>query len=150
MNSTSITTMLPPGLPVPVTEPDNLSAPYWKGLEAGRLLVQKCKSCDTWQWGPEWICHSCLSFEIEWEQIEPAGRIYVAQRVWHPVHPVLKGATPYVIVLVELPHAGGIRMIGNLLGNPMDEVVVGDQVRGEFEHHTDGSPAYTLLNWRRN
>jgi len=33
------------------------------------------------------------------------------------VHPALKEAGPYVVVLVELPHAGGIRMRGNLVGD---------------------------------
>ena len=30
---------LPAGLPVPVAEPDGLSAPYWGGLQQGRLLA---------------------------------------------------------------------------------------------------------------
>ncbi len=31
-------TYLPPGLPIPVPEPDGLSAPYWEGLRQNRLL----------------------------------------------------------------------------------------------------------------
>jgi uncharacterized OB-fold protein len=64
------------------------------------------------------------------------------------VHPALKDAGPYVVVLVELPHAGGVRMIGNLLGDPRQPVRIGAPVTAVFEHHEDGVSPYTLVNWR--
>jgi hypothetical protein len=51
-------------------------------------------------------------------------------------------------VLVELPHAGGTRMVGNLLGDPMQEVLIGSEVIGVFEHHTSTEIKYSLLQWR--
>jgi uncharacterized protein len=39
-------------------------------------------------------------------------------------------------------------MVGNLLGDPMQEVRIGAEVNGEFEHHPDASPAFSLLQWR--
>ncbi len=77
---------LPEGLPIPVPESDNLSRPYWEGLEREELWIQRCKACATWQWGPEWICHQCLSFDLDWVQVEGKGRIYSWERAWHPVH----------------------------------------------------------------
>ncbi|MEL0080141.1 MAG: zinc ribbon domain-containing protein, partial [Rhodospirillales bacterium] len=113
---------LPEGLPIPIPENDNLSKPYWDGLMQERLMVQRCKGCNTWIWGPEWICHACHSFELDWQEIDGKGQIYSWERPWHPVHSALKGFGPYLIVLVELPHVGNIRMIGNLLGSPEQEV----------------------------
>ena len=55
---------------------------------------------------------------------------------------------PYLAVLVELPHAGGVRMVGNLLGDPMQMVTIGAEVEGVFEHHPDSDPAYSLLQWQ--
>jgi uncharacterized OB-fold protein len=106
---------LKPGLPIPVPEGDGLSAPYWEGLRQNKLRVQKCRGCGAHQWGPEWICHACHSFDLDWVEVEGKGRVYSWQRPWHPVHPALKDQGPYLVVLVELPHAGGIRMLGNLL-----------------------------------
>src|SRR5439155_1147112 len=54
---------LPEGLPIPVAEPDGLSAPYWAGLRQNRLMVQRCNRCQTWQFGPEWLCHRCHAFD---------------------------------------------------------------------------------------
>jgi uncharacterized OB-fold protein len=64
------------------------------------------------------------------------------------VHPALKEAGPYVVVLVELPHAGGIRMLGNLLGDPQQPVRIGAPVVAVFEPHDDAQAPYTLVHWR--
>lgn len=141
-------TYLPPGLPIPVPEADGLSKPYWTALRESRLMVQRCGGCGTWQFGPEWICHHCHRFDPEWVQVAPRGRIYSWERVWHPVHPCLKERGPYLVVLVRLPHAGNVRMLGNLLGDPMQEVVIGTEVEGAFEHHAQADPPFTLMQWR--
>ena len=83
-------TYLPEGLPAPLPLPDGLDAPYWEGLAKGDLRVQRCRACRAWQWGPEWICHACLSFDLEFGPTAPQGRIYSWERVWHPVHPALR------------------------------------------------------------
>jgi uncharacterized OB-fold protein len=138
---------LPGGLPIPVAEPDGLSAPYWQGLRQNRLLVQRCSHCNTWQFGPEWICHRCHAFDLQWTAVEPRGQIFSWERVWHPSHAALRQHGPYLAVLIEIPHAGGIRMVGNLLGDPMQTVMIGADVDGVFEHHTGSDPAYSLLQW---
>ena len=139
---------LPPGLPAPVPEPDGLDAPYWQGTRQNELRIQRCRACHTWLWGPEWICHQCLSFDIEWQRVEGRGLIYSWERAWHPVHPALKGHPPYIVALVELPEAGHIRMLGNLLGDPHQEVRIGAGVEAVFEPHDDAKSPYTLVHWR--
>lgn len=139
---------LPADLPAPVPEADGLSAPYWQGLREQQLRVQSCNDCGTWQFGPEWLCHRCHSFKVSWKAVEPRGTIYSWERVWHPAHPSLKGHTPYLVVLVELPHAGKVRMLGNLLGDPLHDVRIGDEVVGVFESHDEAVVPYTLLQWQ--
>ncbi|MFS2098880.1 Zn-ribbon domain-containing OB-fold protein [Variovorax sp. Varisp85] len=118
-------------------------------MSKGRLLVQRCTHCGTWQFGPEWLCHRCHAFDPAWETVAPRGRIYSWERVWHPAHTALKNHGPYLVVLVELPEAGHVRMVGNLLGDPMQAVEIGDTVEGVFEHHPYGQPPFSLLQWRR-
>lgn len=139
---------LPEGLAIPVAETDGLSAPYRAGLRDNRLLIQRCVACRNWQFGPEWICHKCHSFDVGWEEVPAEGVIYSWERAWHPVHPALKEAGPYLVVVVEVPQAGGVRLLGNLLGDPLVDVPIGAQVEGVFEHHRDSDPPYTLLQWR--
>ena len=140
-------TYLPKGLPLPAVS-DLLSAPYWEGARQGKLRIQKCLGCGTFQWGPEWICHRCHSFDLAWEDVAGHGRIYSYQRPHHPVHAALNGHGPYIVVLVELPHAGYVRMVGNLLGDPRQEVQLGSAVHAVFEPHDGADPPFTLVQWR--
>jgi uncharacterized OB-fold protein len=85
---------------------------------------------------------------MRWVQVEGKGRIWTWTRCWHAVHPALRDHGPYIAVLVELPHADNIRMLGNLVGDPHQEVTIGTLVEAVFEPH-DGAPApYTLVQWR--
>jgi len=139
-----VTPVLPEGLPAPAPSPDGLDRPYWDAARRHQLVAQRCNACGAWQWSPEWICHACHSFEVGWGDVPGRGRIFSWQRVWHPVHPALVGAVPYVVLLVELAGAGGIRMIGNLAGDPRAPVRIGAEVEPVFEDHGD----YTLVQWR--
>lgn len=136
---------LNPGLAQPAATP--LDEPYWSGLRENILRAQRCTACGKWQWGPEWICHRCLSDAVEFEELPALGNIYSYERVWHPVHPALAEQGPYIVVLVELPRADNIRMIGNLVGDPHRQVTIGAQVTGVFEHHEDVDQPFTLLQW---
>lgn len=140
-------TYLPPGLPAPAASTDGLDTEYWAAAARHELVVQRCRACDRHQWGPEWICHRCRSFDLGWAAVEPRGVVYSWERIWHPVHPALAEACPYVVVLVELPHADGVRMVGNLLGEPTEPVVIGAEVEAVFEDHPDADAPYTLVQW---
>jgi uncharacterized OB-fold protein len=51
-------------------------------------------------------------------------------------------------VLVELPDAGNVRMLGNLLGDPGQDVPIGAEVEAVFEPHDDAKSPFTLVQWR--
>jgi len=147
VSSSTTTPYLKPGLAKPVAAGDGLDAAYWDGLKEGKLILQRCNGCGKFQWGPEWVCHRCHSFDLGWEETAAEGILYSHQRIWHPVHPALAEQGPYVVALVELPAADNVRIIGNLVGDPMQPLVIGSAVRGVFEHHPDDDPPNTLLQW---
>jgi uncharacterized protein len=136
------------GLPAPVPAPDGLDAPYWEGTRQHELRVQRCDDCGQHQWGPEWMCHGCHSFDLSWVAIEGTGRIYSWERPYHPVHPALTDQGPYLVVLVEFPQADNLRMLGNMIGDPLQDVIIGSEVEAVFEDHDDAEVPYTLVQWR--
>lgn len=136
-----------PGLPAPAPSPDGLDRPFWDGLKSEELHLQRCNACRKFQWGAEWCCHRCYSFDLGYDPVLAEGVLFSHQRIWHPVHPALANQGPYVVALVELPHADNVRIVGNLLGDPMQPLVIGAPVRAVFEHHSDAEPNYTLLQW---
>jgi uncharacterized OB-fold protein len=95
---------------------------------------------------PEWLCYKCHSFELGWKHVAGRGRIYSWERVWYPIISALKDACPYLVVVVELTGANGLRLLGNLLGDPRQEVEIGTEVEAVFEDHQQ--KGFTLLQWR--
>jgi uncharacterized OB-fold protein len=136
-----------PGLPIPVPDRQGPASPFWQGLVDNRLRIQKCRHCQSWQWGPEYICARCHAFDLDWVDIEPKGRIYSWTRIWQAAQPALAQAAPYLVVLVELDAAPGVRLIGNLIGSGTQGAPIGASVHGVFEHHAT-EPLYALLQWR--
>ena len=139
---------LPAGLPEPAPYPDGLAREYWDATRRHELVVQRCNACRNWQWGPEFICHNCHSDELSYEQVSGRGRIFSWERSWYPVHPALQSGVPYIVVLVELEDAGRVRMVGNLLGDPRQDVVMDAEVEAVFEDHEEADPPFTLVQWR--
>jgi uncharacterized OB-fold protein len=89
------------------------------------------------------ICHRCHSYDLTFSAVEPRGSIYSWERIWHPVRPELAGSVPYLAAVVELSGCPNVKMVGNLIGDPRQDVVIGTPVRAVFEHHE----TYTLVQW---
>ncbi len=143
---TTESSYLPSGMPLPAASADGLDTEFWEAARRHELVVQRCNGCQAFQFGPEWLCNQCRSFDLGWYRVSGRGRIYSWERVWYPVHPALNSKLPYMVVLVELPDAGNVRMVGNLLGDPNQEVTIGAEVEVEFEDHP--VEAVTLVQWR--
>jgi uncharacterized OB-fold protein len=81
---------------------------------------------------------------VTWVPAAPRGTVFAWERVWHPVMPALADRGPYIVVVVELADAAGLRLLGNLLGDPLQEVTIGTPVEAVFEDHDE----YTLVQWK--
>src|SRR5260370_19952141 len=137
---------LPAGMPMPdPARSGSFHHGFWEAARTHELVVQRCRSCSNFQFGPEEICYQCHGFDLQWERVEPSGRIFSWERIWHSSNPALKDALPYVVVLVELPQAGNVRMLGNLLGDPKREPPISGKVEAGFRDHHQG---FTLVQWR--
>ena len=139
---------LPEVLGRPVAVASGIDGPYFDALVEHRLLLPRCASCSSWQWPAEVLCHECRSFDIAWEEVVATGTVFSWTRVWHPAREGLEPAVPYVVVVVEVDGAPGVRLVGNLLGERTQPVVIGEPVTGVFEDH-DGPLRYTLLQWQK-
>lgn len=126
---------------------DGHDQPYWDGLCRQELRLQRCADCQWWIWGPQQICPNCYGFNLDWQQVEPVGRVYSWSRSWYPYIDELADRLPYVTVLVELDQAQGRRVLGMFSAGATDTPSIGDRVRGFFERE-DGA-TWPLLRWQR-
>lgn len=112
--------------------------PYWEALSAGRLELPRCADCGRWQWPAPFRCAGCGSQVLEWLIREPAGQIFSWTRTWHRFDGVERFPIPFVSVLVELPDAGGIRLLGRFdeaagapkIGRPVHGTLIASEVFG--------------------
>ena len=118
---------LPDNLPLPSTEEIDTKE-WWAACQRQELTVQQCAACNTFRHPPMPICHQCHSLDFLWTPVSGRGVVFSYILPHHPVHSALREHPPYNVVLVELPDAGGVRMIGNLIDTPIDQVRIGQEV----------------------
>jgi len=137
----------PPVMPSAGPRDDGLDTPHWKGLREGEVRVQRCARCGHWIWAPQPACPRCHGFEFSWPVVEPAGTVYSWTRTWQPFVPELSGHVPFVVVLAELPSAGGRRLVGVLHDGDGADVRIGQALRGEIDPAPDPA-GWPVLRWR--
>lgn len=127
----------------PIPYPDKDSAPYWDGLAAGELRVQRCSGCATLRWPARAICNRCRSFDAEWIALSGRGTIKSWIRTHQRFHPAFADDLPYVTLLVAVEEQDDIQIIG-ALADPAVEPATGTPVRAVFRDPQDSPP---ILFW---
>ena len=99
--------------PKPVADGDTKA--FWDGVAGRKLVVQRCASCEAWVWQPRPMCPRCHSVELVWTELNGSARVVSWTALHPPVLTVWADKLPFVILLVELDDAPGVRMIGQLV-----------------------------------
>ena len=102
----------------------------------GRLLLQRCRCCERFQFYPRTICAHCHSAAPEWVEAAGLGSIASFTVVRRAISPAC--VAPYVIALVDL--AEGPRMMTRIVACPPEELRIGRAVRLRFEPCADDTP----------
>jgi uncharacterized OB-fold protein len=101
---------------------------FYRGLEAGQLLVQKCSRCGLLRNPPSPACPQCHS--LEWQGTEVSGRGHIHSYTVH-YHPPLPGFTvPHPVALVVMEE--GVRFVGAMDGTSADRLAIDSPVAVEF------------------
>jgi len=139
-------------------ELDEESAPFFEYAAAGELRVQRCAACGTRRVPPRPMCHTCGSFEVEWERLSGRGSIWSFAVPHPPLLPAYAAVAPYNVVVVESEEDPAIRFVGNLVGSadgPLDEIDpstirIGEPVEVVFSSPVDdGGGPVVLPRWVR-
>jgi uncharacterized OB-fold protein/acyl dehydratase len=127
--------------PMPV--PTEISAPFWDGLRAGRLSLQRCNGCGHWIFFPRRHCDKCWSHDVEWREVAGTGTLYTYTLTRIPTLPDFADEMPQKMAVVELDE--GVRINTTLVGLAEDEIAVGMRVKPVFAQvKADGT---TLLRF---
>ena len=130
----------PPLPPKPVADRD--TQPFWDAVAEHRLIVPRCRACSAWIWQPRPLCPRCHAPDPEWVEVGGSAKVVSWTALHPPVLAVWAEQLPFVILLVELDAAPGVRMIGQLVGD--DGILL--KTNGEPEGLAVGLPV--SLRWR--
>ncbi len=123
-------------MPAPTPE----SQPYWDGLKAGHLLLQKCGQCGKVRHYPRPLCDVCFSFDVEWIEASRGGSVHTWTITHHAFNAAFKPDLPLVLVTVDLDE--GVRIQAPLRRVSHADISVGLRVQVVFE---DGAPPFATL-----
>ena len=117
---------------------------------SGALTVQQCATCGALQHPPEEICHQCGGMTFAERVLAPAGTVHSYTIAHHSANPRLDGVVPYAVVLVALDEAPQVRVVGNLVDVPVEEVAIGMPVTATWEElGSDDGETVLLPLWQR-
>ena len=119
----------------PLPRLDNDNRFFWTGGADGRLRFLQCQDCRTFVHPPRPVCRNCLSERVEPTEVAGTGVVDTFTVNHQKFHPAME--VPYVIARVAIDGAPGVILTTNIVGCPVDSVVIGDRVRARFEQHDD-------------
>jgi len=119
----------------PLPEPSIDSQPYWDGLKARRIMLQRCADCHTVRHYPRPMCGKCHSMEVDWIEASGKGEVYSWTIAHHPFHIGFKAETPYILATVDLEE--GVRIQSQLLDIDPADMKIGLAVEVIFGQATD-------------
>ena len=114
--------------PMPVAT--QISAPFWEGLKARRLLIQQCNACAHWNFYPRRHCPVCLEHDLAWREVDGAATLYSYTVTRIATLPDFMDEMPQKLAVVEL--AEGVRINTNLVGLDETEIRIGMPLQPVF------------------
>ena len=118
-------------------------APFWEGVRAHQLRLQRCDDCGRFRFIPGEMCPGCYSAAATWTEVSGRGRVYTYTVVHRAPTPAYQADAPYVIAHVELDE--GPRIISTLVDCAVEEVSVGMPVEVGYE---EADADLTLYHFR--
>ena len=114
--------------PMPV--PTEISAPFWEGLKAERLLIQQCNQCNDWVFYPRRHCPQCFAHDLSWREVSGGASLYSFTVTRIATMPDFADEMPQMLAVIELDQ--GVRINSNLVGLDESEVKVGMRLQPVF------------------
>lgn len=102
--------------------PDADTRPYWAGIAAGELRLQRCAACGLAVFYPRAVCPDCLGTPLTWFTARGTGQVY-SYTVVHRAFGEFADQAPFTVALVELDE--GVRMMTRIVDAAPGQVQIG-------------------------
>lgn len=123
-------------VPKPIPVPDDVSAPFYDGARAGKLMLQHCQACDGWSFPVRERCPHCFAAPLQWRAASGRGTLYTFAVMHQVMNPGFAADVPYNVSQIDLEE--GVRMVSNIVGVANDALRIGMKLEAFFEDVGNG------------
>ncbi|MCD2316270.1 zinc ribbon domain-containing protein [Sphingomonas sp. IC-11] len=127
---------------------DGADAPYWNGLEEGKLTLPRCDGCDRWIWPAGHRCGACGTTGVHWVERPMAATVFSWTRTWHAFGGAESLGLPFTTVLAEIEDCG-IRLLGRLDDPDRIDPILGEKLTGQIGRTQAGDDSIPTIIWSR-
>ena len=127
---------------------DGADAPYWQGLEQGRLLLPRCAHCARWLWPAGHRCAACGGIGMVWEERPLRATVYSWTRTWHRFGHTENLDLPYVSVVAAVADCG-VRLMSRMDDPTPDNPRIGEALVGRIGETVAGDDRIPTIIWSR-
>ena len=120
-------------MPAPALQPETEF--FWRACRAGRLALNRCRSCGWYIHPPRPVCSRCRSRDVGVEDLSGKGVVASYTVNYQPWVPGMK--VPFIVALVELAEQRDLRLTTNLVNCPIESVKIGMPVKVTFRNLND-------------
>lgn len=106
---------------------DNIA--HYRGLLAGRLLINRCDDCGHWIYPHRPLCPRCLSWDVTPTQVSGEGSIFMFTLIHQERNPDERVFEPVIVAAVELAEQSGLRYLARIVNCPRERVTLDMPVR---------------------
>ena len=125
----------------------DLTRPFWTAAKEGRLVLQKCDHCGTFNFHPKAWCINCGSRALTWTEAQPTGTVYsfTISRSVAMNYQGWQADLPVLMCLIDLDD--GARLYGQLTDCRPEDIRISMRVKVWFESISDeaGIPKFRPL-----
>lgn len=126
----------------PLPEPTETTQPFWDGLRAHKLVLQRSKKGKRAIYYPRSVSPFGPRDELTWKECSGRGTVYSFTVARRPTAPQWSDAGDYVIAIVEIEE--GAHITANIVNCDPGAVRIGMAVRAVYQ---DVTPEVTLLQF---
>lgn len=111
-------------------------SPFWKACKQEELKFPFCTNCKSWQWYPLYSCPTCGG-NYNWEKVSEEATLFSWTVIRRSPFPELAQKVPFIVGVLEIDDAPGVRFVANIEGCEQEELQIGMKLSLFFEHIND-------------
>jgi uncharacterized protein len=108
--------------------------PFWDHAASNRLAFPFCEECHRFHWYPLTRCPHCGSARLTWKPVSNEGVLYSWTVIHHAFNRADSARLPYVVALVDVIDAPGVRLVTNIDHDALPPLRAGTKGRLVVDH----------------